>query len=626
MVRLADDQAPQRWPVCTRVLDERCTGIQIDPYARCLAHLSSEELDSVLSTLRPGARLDLRGTTVSPDLLHNILHRLTPRHDRDPTGPQFGDARFEQARFTGPSRFDGARFNGLTFFDGTWFEDDVSFDGARFGTDVWFGSARFAGRASFTRTEFRRRASFRAAIFTQGCSFAEAWFAQSVLFERAQFFQHASFERARFDEPVLFDGRQFHRHASFEGVQSPIESLPAPTARITGEQGPAVTTGPTDVRMIVVGADRPSEGKRAAGGFVAFILQHQPALVVVLGFLIYFMVRAAHDAFYGRFGVTPEQTGLTYILMVGRAALGLGAYLVVLAILLPLAVSLLWPLTAGGRRRGIRQHDAQAYAGNALATFGTAQTTEVDLRRKLAELRRQLAEALGRPWAVVVLILLSTAPFLLFFYWPIRGYVSSFVLLGFVGIVMALIALIVVPPVFNLIASSEARGIGLLLLLFAVLVAGGLSLSRSWGETEAQQVRSGMELSPPYRGIVGIRTRRVCLAWIAKGENEPKLRKPMMYLGAADGTTVVYDYAGNNPRPGLLRLPSTKVVIYDAGPGDGPDACPPPTTTTTSTSTTKTTKPADSGVTGSNTAPTAVAAALLVGLGVLVVMSTRARR
>jgi hypothetical protein len=51
------------------------------------------------------------------------------------------------------------------------------------------------------------------------------------------------------------------------------------------------------------------------------IVTNYRAALGVIGLLLYGMVRVAHDSFYARFGLTPEDVGLTELVILGRAAL-----------------------------------------------------------------------------------------------------------------------------------------------------------------------------------------------------------------------------------------------------------------------------------------------------------------
>jgi hypothetical protein len=95
------------WPTC-----EECgTGIRQQGFDSCLAHLKPADLKEFLAHLKPGADLDARGTSISQDLLTQLM---------DAVRCEFGAVNFERTEFEGAVRFeplvarklvlDGARF------------------------------------------------------------------------------------------------------------------------------------------------------------------------------------------------------------------------------------------------------------------------------------------------------------------------------------------------------------------------------------------------------------------------------------------------------------------------------------------------------------------------------------
>src|SRR6266511_3672793 len=109
------------WPTCTT---EGCIGIRIEGETACLAHIDEPARQTVLAALRPGARVDLRGTPVSSTLLDRVLAVLQPEG-----GPAtFGAARFDKAHFTGDARFNRARFTGDARFDEAQLNGDAVLD------------------------------------------------------------------------------------------------------------------------------------------------------------------------------------------------------------------------------------------------------------------------------------------------------------------------------------------------------------------------------------------------------------------------------------------------------------------------------------------------------------------
>jgi uncharacterized protein YjbI with pentapeptide repeats len=131
------------WPVCRYHDIDSCIGIQIGTTACCLAHLEHqdpEEFKAFLTSLGPGASLDLRGTGLSTELLDQLLNALKTDEKQPPT---IGDARFDRVQFSGSARFNGAQFSGSALFNEAQFSADARFTGAQFSRDARFDQAQF---------------------------------------------------------------------------------------------------------------------------------------------------------------------------------------------------------------------------------------------------------------------------------------------------------------------------------------------------------------------------------------------------------------------------------------------------------------------------------------------------
>lgn len=149
------------WPTCDRGDERLCPGVRIRGFDGCLWHLTDDERIQFLSTLHPGADLDVRGTHIPR--LH--LEWLLPKF-RDPMSgaPTLGNAQFQHARF----------FN------------DVSFDGVRFDGNISFSYARFERNVSFSCARIRKEADFRHAQFEQAALLGPM-LAEKVRWDHAQF-------------------------------------------------------------------------------------------------------------------------------------------------------------------------------------------------------------------------------------------------------------------------------------------------------------------------------------------------------------------------------------------------------------------------------------------------------
>ncbi|WP_324604924.1 pentapeptide repeat-containing protein [Streptomyces xylophagus] len=171
----------------------------------CLAHLSDADRDTYLAGLVAGADIDHRGTPFTEALLGQLL---VPLHDPTTGKPDMGEARFDEAQFSGDARFDGARFSRPTRFEGAQFGGDAVFDMAHFGDYANFRKAQFSHLASFDRVQFFRNVSFGQAQFS-----SVAWF------DEARFGGHARFGEVRFSSIGYFAAAQFDRMAGFGGAQ-----------------------------------------------------------------------------------------------------------------------------------------------------------------------------------------------------------------------------------------------------------------------------------------------------------------------------------------------------------------------------------------------------------------------
>jgi hypothetical protein len=227
-----DGRPSPDWPVCSYYGDG-CVGIRIGTTAYCLAHLEyyPKNFKAFLTSLGPGASLDLRGTQLSSEMLDRLLNAFKTDEKQPPT---IGDARFDRVQFSGSARFNGAQFSGRALFNeaqfsadarftGAQFSGDARFDRAQFNGNAMFGAAQyivvFKGNAVFADTQFTRDATFVRAVFDREAWFEGAQFGGDALFQGAQFAGRAGFSRAQFSENASFDAAQFNRDAEFNGAQ-----------------------------------------------------------------------------------------------------------------------------------------------------------------------------------------------------------------------------------------------------------------------------------------------------------------------------------------------------------------------------------------------------------------------
>lgn len=219
MFELSSDAVPRfvpNWPLCSG----SCRGRQIEGLDHCLAHLSEDDLNAFLKSIRPGASFDLRGTTLSAELLQQLLARVSVS-PVDPNSPvHLGEADFSfctfqnqavfrGARFEGRAGFVGVRFAGTAVFDGVRFAGRAVFDGAQFADTAVFVDAQFAGTAKFDGARFQGRAGFVGAQFAGTAGFGDVRFAGRAVFDGALFAGESALNSARFDGQVSLVGARF---------------------------------------------------------------------------------------------------------------------------------------------------------------------------------------------------------------------------------------------------------------------------------------------------------------------------------------------------------------------------------------------------------------------------------
>ncbi|MEW9556040.1 pentapeptide repeat-containing protein [Nonomuraea sp. NPDC050783] len=195
------------WVTCA--YSAACTGIASRPSGLCLAHLSPEQLSEALAPLAPGRLLDLRGTTVTSDLLSRVL---------EAAGGRPGRARLDRARFTGDVRLPDVTFAGDVSLDGARFDRLASFFGARFEGNLSLAGARFARELSFHGVSVRGHVSLDRAVMARDALFSQVVFGRGLSCERARFDGYATFDGARLGDGAAFRGARFGRTLSFRKV------------------------------------------------------------------------------------------------------------------------------------------------------------------------------------------------------------------------------------------------------------------------------------------------------------------------------------------------------------------------------------------------------------------------
>ena len=224
-------QGLAKWHTCA---EESCPGVQVPDADRCLAHLPAAGLVRYLAALSPGARVDVRGTTLDAGRLARLLDAVR-LGDGPPTFGEFAadeaqfpeKADFRGARFAGDAWFHSARFPLYATFDDCHFEEKAAFRHAHLSTatferarfrDAWFTGARFTDDARFTHVHLHGDADFGYAKFGGLATFGDARFDGDADFGHADFAGTAYFGGTRFAGYAIFGGAHFAGVAHFDRV------------------------------------------------------------------------------------------------------------------------------------------------------------------------------------------------------------------------------------------------------------------------------------------------------------------------------------------------------------------------------------------------------------------------
>jgi uncharacterized protein YjbI with pentapeptide repeats len=226
---------PVHWPVCEG--EPGCLGVQVTPYASCLAHLSAADRTEALKARGPGSDVDFRGTSFSAELLKELLTAL-----RDPqtARPHFGAANFNYATFGEHATFALATFG-----------EHATFVGATFGAHALFNGTRFGAHATFNGTTFGHHAIFHIATLGDHANFDLATLGEDSTFDGATLGEHATFVHATFGEHATFLGTTFGAHATFDGATFSGEAR-----FIYARLGAGSRLGPCTSRLLVLAKSR----------------------------------------------------------------------------------------------------------------------------------------------------------------------------------------------------------------------------------------------------------------------------------------------------------------------------------------------------------------------------------
>ncbi|MFD3456351.1 pentapeptide repeat-containing protein [Streptomyces sp. NPDC058691] len=223
----------------------------VEPYERCLEHLTDTDRAAYMGTLAPGSSVSHEGTTFTRELFGELLAAVG---DAVTGRPRFGRADFrdagfvddvvlERVTFDGDARFDGADFaaqasfnrvdfGGHTSFDGTAFRGAVSFNGVRVssftswtgmecGAPAEFEEMTFEGAVTFAETRFLTSVRWHDVTFSGAVTFARASLGSEAYFEKMTFADNAAFTGLQLNDFVYFRSVKFHKGAFFAKVNFP---------------------------------------------------------------------------------------------------------------------------------------------------------------------------------------------------------------------------------------------------------------------------------------------------------------------------------------------------------------------------------------------------------------------
>ncbi|MFJ8786789.1 pentapeptide repeat-containing protein [Streptomyces sp. NPDC102476] len=213
-------QVPPDWPHCADSAHPEsdpvgCRGRQVEPYGRCLAHLTAAEQEAYFDTLTPGVDVDHRATRFSGELLASLLSAL----QLNPNSPStFGSALFNASTFEACT-FERVTFEGSVDFSEAKFISDALFIDADFQSQASFQIARFCGPIKFTNVKYARFYA-NGATFEDNVTFNEVEFQKAAYCEGVTFARNADFIDTSFVGLSAWRWSRFEAEATFQGVRA----------------------------------------------------------------------------------------------------------------------------------------------------------------------------------------------------------------------------------------------------------------------------------------------------------------------------------------------------------------------------------------------------------------------
>ncbi|MFD4874067.1 pentapeptide repeat-containing protein [Streptomyces sp. NPDC058420] len=223
---MTDPAAPpsRQWTECsqpeeTSDSNSRCRGEVVEPYSKCLSHLSTEERARHFNSMHERPSVSYQGTTIDPELFRQAIAALNHGN----TQAYFTDCKFTGAilsitgTFQNHISFASSEFEGIIQFSDAEFLGGIEFTGAHFKDSALFGNVKFHEGASFDGVHFSDWANFEEAIFTKDAFFQDSHFKKAT-FDGAQFLDWALFEGASFNTEASFNRATFENAANFTNV------------------------------------------------------------------------------------------------------------------------------------------------------------------------------------------------------------------------------------------------------------------------------------------------------------------------------------------------------------------------------------------------------------------------
>jgi hypothetical protein len=289
---------------------------------------------------------------------------------------------------------------------------------------------------------------------------------------------------------------------------------------------------------------------------LAWLIERGTTVAFLVGLIFYGVVRIGMDAFYSRLGVTPEEVGLSYAVILNEAALGFVTALVfssALATMVALLVS--FPIFQDLQRLRINREIA-IREGNSWEELHL-------LRSRLEAGRAPSPVAFGYLMGTLVVVangVLNARP---------HGLLVSMVLpvVGFVlvAIIVKYFKRFALSPVDEAAIPLPGAIQNMFLIFVAASLIGCVLLSSYLvGSGAADRARNGLEVSSigilgwSLAGGINVRAECVTLVQLKTGMPPAEAVAPsrLLYLGEANNTLVLF-----GPHSGPIRLPASEFVV-----------------------------------------------------------------